>query len=243
MKIHDEHTRAAPAETGATTGPLPGYRVVDLSHLLYPGKEEYSLELETHDTTELYPQYKKDKDVWYILQTIHMSSHCGTHIEFPYHHNRNGLDAGRFPLERLITPALLLDFRHKKPNEEVGLEEMRRFEDRIRPGDALMFHFDCARLYRTERSHERPFIAHEAVRWLVLEKRINLIGSDASGIELKGVPNQPNHQFLMDHGVPIIEFAANLERLRRERFTLLALALPIAGLDSCPVRLIGLEEA
>ena len=215
---------------------------MDLSHLLYPGKEEYPLTLETHDTTELYPQYKKDSGVWYILQTLHMSSHCGTHIEFPYHHNREGLDAGGFPLERLVTPGLLLDFRHKGPNQAVTLAELQGLADRIRTGDAVLFNFGCASLYRTERSHERPFLELEAVRWLIFEKRVNLVGSDASGIEIKGAPNQPVHQLLMANQVPIIEFAANLDSLRRERFTLLILALPITGLDSCPVRLVALEE-
>jgi arylformamidase len=216
---------------------------VDLSHALIPGQEEYPLELETHDTTELYPQYKKDQDVWYILQNIHMSSHCGTHVEFPYHHNRHGLDAGSFPLERLVSPGVRLDFRHKGPNQAVTRGELERLEAAIRPGDSVLFHFGCDRLYRTERSHERPYLDLEAVRWLVLEKRVNLVGSDASGIEIKGAPNQPIHQFLMDHQVPIVEFAANLGSLSRERFTLLLLALPIAGLDSCPVRLVALEEA
>ena len=77
-------------------------RFVDLSHQLIPGKEEYKLELETYDTTRLYPQYEKDEDTWYILQEMRMFSHCGTHIEFPYHHRREGKDASQFPLERLM---------------------------------------------------------------------------------------------------------------------------------------------
>lgn len=220
---------------------IPG-RIVDLSHRLIPGREEYHLDLVTHRTDELYPQYEVDEDVWYILQDIHMSSHCGTHIEFPYHHHRDGLDAGSFPLERLIGDALLLDFTHKKAGEAVTLQEIRSREGRIRMGDMLLFNFDCARHYRTERSHERPYITIEAVQWLVLEKKINLIGSDASGIEVQGAPNQPNHQFLMEQGIPIIEFAANLGGLRQDRFTMLVLALSVEGLDSCPVRLIAIED-
>jgi arylformamidase len=217
-------------------------RVVDLSHKLHPGREEYHLELDTRFTDELYPQYKRDKDVWYILQDIRMSSHCGTHVEFPYHHSRHGMDAGSFPLERLIGDAVCLDFRHKKPNEAVTLGELETLDGRIRRGDMLLFNFDCARHYRTVRSHERPYIAHDAVRWLALEKRVGLVGSDASGIEVKGEPNQPNHQLLMDNGIPVIEFAANLDRLRRERFTLVILPLCVEGLDSCPVRLIAIED-
>lgn len=217
-------------------------RIVDLSHIMIPGKEEYKLELETYDTTELYPQYEKDEDTWYILQEMHMFSHCGTHIEFPYHHNRNGMDASKFPLERLICDTVLLDFTHKKPFEVVTKDEVTALEDKIRNGDTVMFNFGIDHFYRTERSHDRPILAHDAVRWLIEEKRINMIGSDASGIEVKGVPNQPNHQLLMDNEIPIIEFAANLKALRKERFTLFVLALPVVGLDSCPVRLIAVEE-
>ena len=217
-------------------------RIVDLSHKLYPGREEYHLALETHFTDDLYPQYKRDKDVWYILQDVKMSSHCGTHIEFPYHHSRHGMDAASFPLERLIGDALLLDFRHKKPGDAVTLEELKSFDGKIRQGDMLLFNFNCARFYRTERSHDRPYLTHDAVQWLVNEKKIALIGSDASGIEVKGEPNQPNHQLLMDNGIPIIEFAANLDELKKQRFTLIILPLCVAGLDSCPVRLIAVEE-
>jgi len=217
-------------------------RVVDLSHRMYPGKEEYGLALETHFTDELLQGYQRDEGVWYILQDIRMSSHCGTHIEFPYHHSKNGMHAGSFPLERLIGECLLLDFTHKKPDEPVTLDELKEREGKIHQGDMLLFNFDCSRLYYTEQAHTRPYIAPEAVQWLVLQKKISLIGSDASGIEVKGIPNQPNHQFLMDHGVPIIEFAAHLDQLRKERFTLFALALCIVGLDSCPVRLIAIED-
>ena len=220
---------------------IPG-KITDLSHPLYPGREEYGLELEVHQTADLYPQYQVDQGVWYILQSIHMGSHCGTHIEFPYHHNRNGMDAHRFPLQRLIGDCVLLDYTHKKPNQAVTLEELQQDQQKIKPHDMVLLNFDCARNYGTDQGHERPYLTHEAIRYLVLDRRINLIGSDASGIEIKGAPNQPNHQFLMDHEIPIIEFAAHLNDLTTERFTLLVLSLPIVGLDSCPVRLIAVEN-
>jgi arylformamidase len=217
-------------------------RLVDLSHTLQPGKEEYHLDLKTHFTDELYPQYKRSPGTWYILQDMHMSSHCGTHIEFPYHHCKTGMDAARYPLERLIGDCQLLDFRHKKPGDMVSLQDLEPYSSDIQKGDMLLFNFGCAGFYRTPRSHDRPQIAHDAIRWLVADRAISLIGSDASGIELKGVPDQPNHQFLMDNGVPIIEFAANLDSLRTRRFTLFVLALSVQGLDSCPVRLVALES-
>jgi arylformamidase len=222
---------------------LPG-RLVDLSHTLIPGTEEYHLDLATHFTDELYPQYKRSPDTWYILQDVSMSSHCGTHIEFPYHHKKDGADAAAFPLERLVGDCTLLDFRHKQPGSMVERAELAAAAvDTVRPGDMVLFNFNCARFYRTERSHDRPQVAYDALQWLIAEKRITLVGSDASGIELRGVPDQPCHQLLMDNGIPIIEFAAHLDDLRVPRFTLFVLALSVKGLDSCPVRLVALEPA
>ena len=217
-------------------------RIVDLSHTMVPGKEEYGLELKTQNAADLYPEYKVSEGCWYILQDIHMGSHCGTHVEFPYHHNREGLNAGDFPLERLIGECVLLDFRHKRANEAVTLQELQALDHKIRAHDMLLFNFGCAEYYGTEKSHERPYLAHDAVHWLVFDKKINLVGSDASGIEIKGARDQPNHELLMKHQIPIIEFAANLDALEAERFTLVVLPLRIVGLDSCPVRLIAIEE-
>lgn len=217
-------------------------KFIDLSHKLYPDEEEYHLRLKTVGTAERYPQYKVDEGCWYILQDIEMSSHCGTHVEFPYHHNKNGQDAGSFPFGRLISDCVLLDYTRKKPGEPVTLDELLSESDKIQTGDSVLFYFGCDSFYRTEKSHDRPYITQEAIRWLVDEKMINLIGSDASGIEIKGVPNQPNHQYLMDHEIPIIEFAANLGAINQERFTLFVLALPVSSLDSSPVRLAAYIE-
>ena len=217
-------------------------RIIDLSHKLLPGEEEYHIRLKTIETKSRYPQYKVDDGFWYILQDVEMSSHCGTHIEFPYHHNQKGMDSGSFPLSRLVGDCVLLDFKHKKPNEGVTLAELKTFDGVIKEGDMVMFNFDCAKYYRTENSHTRPFLEYDAAFWLVHTKKVNLVGSDASGIEIKGVSNQPIHQLLMDNEIPIIEFAANLNALKKQRFSLLVLALAVEGLDSCPVRLIAIEE-
>ena len=217
-------------------------RIVDLSHRLIPGKEEYHLKLKTKNIAGIYSQYKIDEGVWYIMQDIEMSSHCGTHIEFPYHHKKDGMDAALFPLEKLIGEGVLLDFTHKKPGNAVTLGELKLLKDKVSEGDILLFNFSCAKYYRTDHSHDRPYITHDAIKWLIYDRKISIIGSDASGIEIKGVPNQPNHQILMDNGIPIIEFAANLDQLRKERFTLFILTLSIEGLDSCPVRLVAIEN-
>ena len=217
-------------------------RFVDLSHRLLPDQEEYHLRLKSLNTTERYSQYVVEEGFWYILQDIEMSSHCGTHIEFPYHHNKSGLDAAAFSFDRLIAPCVLIDFKNKKSNEAVLLEEIKEYDELIQIGDSVLFNFDVTMNYRTDKSHVRPYLSMEAAEWLAEEKKINIVGSDASGLEIKGVPNQPIHQYLMEREIPIIEFAANLNALTKSRFTLFVLALAVEGLDSCPVRLVAYEE-
>ena len=217
-------------------------KFIDLSHRLLPDKEEYHLRLKSINTKDRYSQYVVDDGFWYILKDIEISSHCGTHIEFPYHHNRNGLDAASFSLDRLIAPCVLIDFKYKAANEAVTLEDIKEYDELIRTGDSILFNFGVGMNYRTDKSHVRPYLTLEAAKWLADVKKINIIGSDASGIEIKGVPNQPIHQYLMERQIPIIEFANNLDALTKSRFMLFVLALAVEGLDSCPVRLVAYEE-
>ena len=73
---------------------LKGKRIVDLSHDIWPGKEEYGLELESRFVDEVYPNYRRRPDVWYILQTLNMSTHVGTHIDSLGHFSCNGVCFG-----------------------------------------------------------------------------------------------------------------------------------------------------
>lgn len=216
-------------------------KAIELSHVLYSGKEEFHLNVDVKNMVDEHPEYKTDKDIWYIISDIDMSSHCGTHIEVPYHHNKEGADCAAFPLSRLITKGCVLDFSHKNTNEPVSLAEILPFADEVREGECVIFNFGVAGNYRTPRMHDRPYLTEEAVHWLADEKKVNIIGTDATGIEVRGEggKNQPNHQYLMARGIPLIESMTNLDKLE-PGFTLIILPLMIAGLDSCPVRVIAM---
>ncbi|MBI4166687.1 MAG: cyclase family protein, partial [Acidobacteria bacterium] len=94
-------------------------RIVELSRVLVAGEEEYGLEYKLSNVEDVLPQYKRQEGDWYVLGEIRMSTHVGTHIEFPFHHVRDGKDAASYPVGRLIGEAVVLDFSHKKKNEEI----------------------------------------------------------------------------------------------------------------------------
>lgn len=211
---------------------IPRGRIVDLTHVLHPFKEQYTLEVAQRDA-----RAEREGD---IMSTVYLWSHVGTHIEAPLHFLADGGDTAGLPIERLFGPAIVLDFRHKGVNEAITLEEIRSAGD-VQIGDRVLTMTGRHTQYRTPQSHDRPYIAEEAVRWLVEDRQINCLGTDSSGFEVRGVPNHPNHRILNNAAVPVIECLNNLTELRKQRVFLIALPLPVVRLDACPVRAIAIE--
>jgi arylformamidase len=222
---------------------LNGKRIVDLSHYLTPGQEEYGLEIESQFVDEVYPNHKRRPDVYYILQDLRLSSHVGTHIEFPRHFDPRGLDAASFPLERLIGPACALDFRHKADGEAITLADLQQYAELIHKGDIVFLHTGRWRTHNTPQAHHRPYLTPDATRWLVAEVDIPVLGVDATGIEVQGTDYHPDHTILLKEGQrALIEAVGDLSQLSRPRFTAWILPLKMHGLDACPIRLLAVED-
>jgi arylformamidase len=169
-----------------------------------------------------------------------MWSHVGTHVEAPLHFLANGADTASVELERLIGPAIVLDFRHKGVSEPISLQEMQAAGD-IQMGDRVLTMTGRHTQYRTPQSHDRPYITEEAMRWLVEDRKIACLGTDSSGFEVRGVSHYPNHRLLNYAGIPALECLTNLTELQMQRIFLIALPIPVKGLDASPVRAIAIE--
>ena len=78
--------------------------------------------------------------------------------------------------------------------------------------------------------------------WLVHDRRIACLGTDSSGFEVRGGrESHPNHRILNEAAVPVLECLKNLEELRHQRVYLIALPLPVVGLDASPVRAVAVD--
>ena len=211
---------------------MHGKRIIDLTHIMIPGKEQYGLEVaqrgERHDETGD------------IMSDVSLWSHVGTHVEVPLHFYANGKDTAQLPLEVFMGPAIKLDFRHKQVNEAITLDDLRAAGD-IQVGDHVILWEGRADQYRTPTSHQRPYITEEAVAWLLEDRKVRLLGTDSSGFEVRGVSNHPNHTRWFAHDAAVLECLCNLEHTS-QRFYLVALPLPVERLDACPVRAIAIED-
>ena len=229
---------------------LKSKRIVELSHRLIPEKEEFPLKISTFNTDEVMAKTVRQEehrierrpDIWYILQEVLMGSHVGTHVEFPYHHLKNGMSAADYPLERLMGDTVLLDFSHKKKDEEITRQEIVGTGVEIRSGDIVLIRTDMHKLWKTPQGHDRPVLSIEATRYLVEEIGIHCIGTDATGLEVRGRNDQPVHELLFAGNVAMIESLTNLDQLRCSRFEIVMLPLMVEGMDSCPVRVVALED-
>jgi arylformamidase len=210
---------------------IPQGRVVDLTHRLTPGKEQYALDVGRHN--------ERNGERGDIMSTVYFWSHVGTHVEAPLHYLAKGSDTAGIPIDSLMGPAIVLDFRSKAVNESITLEEVKAAGD-IQVGDRVMTMTGRHVQYRTPQSHERPYITEEAVRWLVEDRKIKCLGTDSSGYEVRGVSHHPDHLLITGAEIPVLECMANLTELKAQRFFLIALAIPVVGLDACPVRAVGI---
>ena len=216
--------------------------LVELSHRMVPEQEEFPLKLKTFNTDEVMPRIERRADIWYILQEVTMGSHVGTHVEFPFHHVKTGKTAADYPLDRLVGDAVVLDFSHKGKDEEISRSEVENCGVEIRRGDIVFIRTGMDRHWKTPQGHDRPVLSIDATKYLVMEVGIHCIGTDATGLEVRGRNDQPVHDILFTHDVAMVESLTRLETLKSNRFTVFILPLMIEGLDACPVRVVALEE-
>lgn len=212
---------------------IGGRRVVDLTHVMLPGQEQYGLEVKQRN--------ERTGPTGDIMSDVYMWSHVGTHVEAPRHFYADGKDTADLPLSIFMGPAIRLDFRHKAVNEAITLDDVRAAGD-IRVGEHVILWEGREGQYRTKESHQRPYITEEAVAWLLEDRKITLLGTDSSGFEVRGVSHHPNHTLFFKHDAVVLECLRNLGEIRNSHFYLIALPLPVRGLDACPVRAIAIDE-
>lgn len=218
-------------------------RLVDLSHTLHPGREERLLETEMLKANEVNPNVRWLPDQWYIMHNFRMVSHIGTHMEAPYHVNKEGHDVASVPLDCMIGDAIVLDLRGYQPRAEISLGQVRDAATRaggIEPGDLVLLQTGWDQYYGTAQYSRSPFPSPEAVRWLV-DQGIKMLGIDTGGAEVPGSEQHVNHHAMMDRGIPHIENLRNLGALRRSRVFLMAAPLAVDGIESMPMRVVAME--
>ena len=209
-------------------------RILDLTHVLRPGKEPRKLEIR---------RGMIDFDQTY-MHDVQFHSHLGTHVETPAHFYDGGTDLAQLPVETFIGRAVLLSMDHLAPRDPITVADIEKASaGRVRAGDILLlrspYMFDP--WADPPQNDERPNITVDAGRWMA-DLPIKMLGFDLSincGETVEA--NRALHDVTMSKDIPWIEVLENLDQITAEEFVLIALPWPVEDLDSVPVRVIALE--
>jgi len=202
--------------------------IVDLTHTLnnnitvYPGT--------VHPTFEPGNTIKKDS---FAELNIKMSTHSGTHIDAPAHIFPNGKSSDKFPIEKFVGKAIVIDCSEK---DSIGLDLLKPLEARIKQTHFILFYSGWQEKWNTPNYFDEfPTLTTEAIEWL-LNFDLKALGFDTISVDKLKSNKLPNHHLLLEKEVLIIENMTNLEKLINTQFELNCIPLKIENSDGSPVR-------
>lgn len=155
----------------------------------------------------------------------------GTYLDAPYHRWSEGVDLDALPLERC---AGLEGIVLRVPG--VRAVDASHFHGARLAGRAVLVHTGWSRHWRTsEYGGAAPYLTAGAAEALCAAGAA-LVGIDSINIDDRADGRRPVHSRLLQAGIPIVEHLTRLEELPDEGFRFSAVAAPIRGMGSFPVR-------
>lgn len=176
--------------------------------------------------------------------TLELYSHCGTHMDAPYHFLPGGATIDQQDLSTCIGPAFVINLAPAEPRQLIGVDDLAPVRDQLKSGSRILFRTDWYKRHGTAAYRdELPRISIELARWLA-EQQVGMIGVEQPSVadvndrqELTDV-----HQTLFRGKVLIVEGLANLDQLNQTQVQFIALPLNMPGIDGSPVRAVAIEE-
>lgn len=171
------------------------------------------------------------------LSRLTLGSHAGTHLDAPRHFIRDGASVADLPLDRLITPALVVGC---PPSSDGLIHVDAKTLLQLHSGDALLL----ATGWEVNWEHPEYFAAPmfaPGTSDLLTAHQIKLLGVDLPTVtELRPVPDAAAmHLDLLREGIIIVENLNGLTPLIGHRIEFIALPLRIPGCDGSPVRALA----
>jgi kynurenine formamidase len=207
-------------------------RLIDLTLTLRAGMRGVAFE----------PKFNFREHGW-NARTLHLYSHCGTHMDAPIHSEAGDQSIDEVPLDRCMGPAWLVKLDGLAPKSLIRVADLGDIATRFAPGDSLLLRTGwSAFVDQAKWRDELPRISLELAHWCVA-KGVRLLGVEPPSVA--DVNNLSEviqiHQTLLGGGVLIVEGLTNLEAITQERVFFAALPLkPLRG-DGSPVRAFAVE--
>jgi kynurenine formamidase len=130
------------------------------------------------------------------------------------------------------------------PGKAITEDDLQKRADGVKRGDRLMLRTDLNNSY--DGGSEKwmkvsPYLTIGATMWCI-DKGIVIVGYDF--YHGNDEPNAPrvfhNSRTLSEHGVITMPYLKNLDRIGKDRFTLIGLPLKLIDAEASPIRAVAL---
>ena len=166
------------------------------------------------------------------VSELKFGSHCGTHIDAPYHFEENGIKIDQIPLDYLIGDVTVFNIKNK---EKIDLEDIKSLK--LNNINRVIFKTINSTYWKLpEFKSDFVYLTKEAAQYLV-DSSIKLVGIDYLSIEKYGNKGADTHHTLLKNGIVVIE-GLDLSEVEAGNYELIALPLKIKDCDGSPARVI-----
>jgi arylformamidase len=181
---------------------------------------------------DIQPAFHQEDAGNYLISSLLLSSHTGTHIDAPTHYLKTGDTIDTIPLESLLGPCRVIDLGEKE-----GI--ISRDDVTGKTGDAKRILLKTSFSGRSGFSEDYPSLGLDAARYLV-SSGVRCIGIDSPSIE-SYLCDGSVHRHLLSNNCIIIELL-DLSGVSEGVYEMVALPLRLTGLDGAPARVILKEN-
>jgi arylformamidase len=166
------------------------------------------------------------------ITSLSLCSHSGTHIDAPRHYCTDGAGIDQVPLTHLIGRCRVIDLQGA--GDEISAADL---SGRLCGATRV--------LIRTRFSRETAFDQHypalsSGAAALLCREKVLCVGIDSPSVE-RFTGDGSVHRQLLGVGIAIVELLA-LDKVAEGEYWLMALPLPLKGLDGAPARVVLLTN-
>ena len=186
-----------------------------------------------------------DADGWHAEKII-AATHTGTHIDSPFHKIKNGRSIDKFPLDRFIRKAVVIDLYSKKEDEEILRGDLEKYDALINPGMIVLLctGWTDKRKPKTKDIYlyHSPWLGESASLYLV-EKDISAVGIDHFSIG-GAAPDKVEipHNILLGAEVLIFEgLRLPVELFERKTWYVSAFPIKAENASGMPARIVAMD--
>lgn len=208
-------------------------RIIDLTLPLNDGDRGVSIT----------PARRLETDGWNAT-TVRLYSHCGTHMDAPIHFGVTDQTIDQLPVEKLMGSARVVNLDPAEPRMSIEPQHLGDAAEKLQPDDSLIIRTGWSKYYgKPAYRDELPRISEKLARWCV-DHKVRMLGVEPPSVADVNNPDELTtiHKILLGGGIIVVEGLTNLDKISKDKVTLVALPLKITGGDGAPARVLAIED-